>query len=94
MTRSELVDSVLAKNPDMTHKQAEDLMEVILREITHTLSEGGRVELRGFGIFSIRQREERQGRNPRTGEAIRISAKGIPFFKAGKLLRNRLNSDS
>tara|TARA_A100000171_G_C2129019_1_gene145412 strand:+ start:375 stop:653 length:279 start_codon:yes stop_codon:yes gene_type:complete len=91
MTRSELVDAILEKNPEMTQKQAENLMSVILNEITNTLSEGGRVELRGFGVFSVRQREEREGRNPRTGETVTVKAKGVPFFKAGKLLKDRLN---
>lgn len=91
MTRSELINTILDKNPDMTQKQAEGLVEVILGEITQALSDGNRVELRGFGVFSVRQREERQGRNPRTGEAVTVEAKGVPFFKAGKLLKDRLN---
>lgn len=92
MTRSELVEAVLEKNLEMTRKQGEHLVETILDEITQALAEKGRVELRGFGVFSVRQREARQGRNPRTGETVNVAAKGVPFFKAGKLLRDRLNA--
>ncbi len=67
-------------------------MNVILGRMTETLSEGGRVELRGFGAFSVRSRPARTGRNPRTGETVEVPAKSVPFFKSGKELRERLNA--
>lgn len=93
MTRSELVQRLLSKNNDVTHHQAEAVVGVILEEISEALSKGNRVELRGFGVFSVRKRRARLGRNPKTGEAVSVAAKGVPFFKAGKQLRERLNTD-
>ncbi|MBA4749376.1 MAG: integration host factor subunit beta [Alphaproteobacteria bacterium] len=93
MTRSELVQRLLAKNADVTHQQVENVVDIILDEISHALAQGSRVELRGFGVFSVRQRRARLGRNPKTGESVEVSAKGVPFFKAGKQLRDRLNAD-
>ncbi|MCE2950872.1 MAG: integration host factor subunit beta [Alphaproteobacteria bacterium] len=93
MTRSELVQKLLAKNTDVTHQQVENVVDIILDEISHALAQGSRVELRGFGVFSVRQRRARLGRNPKTGESVEVSAKGVPFFKAGKQLRDRLNAD-
>lgn len=91
MLRSELVARLADK---YSHLQAQDLekaVSVILDEITEALSRGDRVELRGFGAFSVRQRNARRGRNPRTGEAVPVPAKAVPFFKAGKELRARIN---
>jgi len=92
MTRSKLIQKVQALNPSLTLQQAEECVMIIFNKITQTLQLGGRVELRGFGIFTVRQREARAGRNPRTGESVEIQHKMVPFFKAGKELRDRINS--
>lgn len=92
MTRSELVQKILMHNPSITLAQAEECVSVILEEITAALAKRNRVELRGFGIFTVRDRDARIGRNPRTGQTVNVEAKSVPFFKAGKELRNRLNS--
>lgn len=91
MIRSELVARIAAENPHLTQSDAEMIVRTIFESITETLANGGRVEVRGFGAFSVRHREGRQGRNPRTGEAVAVEAKSVPFFKAGKELRDRLN---
>lgn len=92
MTRSELIQRVHKLNPGLTAQQAEKGVELIFDEIGSTLSKGGRVELRGFGVFTVRKRDQRVGRNPRTGETVRVDEKFVPFFKAGKELRARLNN--
>jgi integration host factor subunit beta len=82
---------------DFPHLRAdlvEQMATVALDQVAEALEEGRRVELRGFGAFSVRQREARQGRNPRTGEAVNVSAKRVPFFKPGKELRDRVNGGS
>ena len=91
MIRSELVAKIAAENPELTQAEAEKVVRTIFESITEALAKDGRVELRGFGAFSVRHREGRQGRNPRTGEAVDVEAKSVPFFKAGKELRDRLN---
>ncbi|WP_029086231.1 integration host factor subunit beta [Brevundimonas aveniformis] len=93
MIKSELIDRLAAENPHLTQKDVERIVNVILDEMTDALADGGRVELRGFGAFSVRSRPARQGRNPRTGDAVRVPAKSVPFFKSGKELRERLNAD-
>lgn len=93
MIKSELIDRLAAENPHLTQKDVEKIVGVILDQMTDALTEGGRVELRGFGAFSVRSRPARLGRNPRTGEAVRVPAKSVPFFKSGKELRERLNAD-
>lgn len=92
MTRSELVQRVHRKTPGITAAQAERGVELIFNEIGHTLAVGGRVELRGFGVFTVRKRDSRTGRNPRTGNVVKVDTKYVPFFKAGKILRDRLNT--
>jgi integration host factor subunit beta len=92
MTRSELIAKVAASFSDLTHGQVEEIVCKIFENITAALGEGCRVELRGFGTFSVRQRDARQGRNPRTAEPVLIPAKTIPFFKTGKNLRDLLNA--
>jgi integration host factor subunit beta len=77
---------------ELTHAEVERLVNVILGEMTGALADGGRVELRGFGAFSVRSRPARVGRNPRTGETVEVPAKAVPFFKSGKELRERLNA--
>jgi integration host factor subunit beta len=91
MTRSELVATLAAKNPHLMHRDVELIVSTVFDEITVALSRGDRVELRGFGAFSVRKRDARTGRNPRTGESVPVAEKGVPFFKAGKELRERLN---
>ena len=91
MTRSELIAKLAAKNPSLYHRDLERLVATILDEISGALENGDRVELRGFGAFSVRHRKARQGRNPRTGESVQVSEKKVPFFKMGKGMRERLN---
>ncbi len=91
MIRSELVASVAEQNPHLTLKDVERIVATVFDEITDALAQGRRVELRGFGAFSTRAREPRTGRNPRTGAAVKVDAKNVPYFKPGKELRERLN---
>ena len=91
MTRSELIAKLAAKNPTLYHHDIERLVSTILDEIGGALEHGDRVELRGFGDFSVRHRKSRMGRNPRTGSSVQVSEKKVPFFKMGKGMRERLN---
>ena len=91
MIRSELLAALAKTNPEVRADDIERLVDVFFDEIAQRLSEGGRVELRGFGAFSTRERDPRKGRNPRTGEAVDVPAKRVPFFKPGKEMRARLN---
>jgi integration host factor subunit beta len=91
MIKSELVQKISEFNPELPFKDVERLVATIFDEITRALSEGQRVELRGFGAFSTKSRRARTGRNPRTGEAVEVDPKRVPFFKCGKELRERLN---
>ena len=91
MIKSELVDQIAEKNPHLYHRDVERIINAVLDEIVRAMSEGDRVELRGFGAFSVKSRQARTGRNPRTGSAVDVSAKRVPFFKTGKELRDRLN---
>lgn len=91
MLRSELVAKLASENPDLKMEDLERVVSVILDEITLALQRGDRVELRGFGAFSVRKRKARIGRNPRTGETVSVEAKTVPFFRPGKELRARVN---
>jgi integration host factor subunit beta len=91
MTKSELIQRLAQRNPHLYHRDVELIVTAIFDEITAALSRGDRVELRGFGAFSVKRRDARQGRNPRTGDSVSISEKFVPFFKTGKQLRERLN---
>ncbi len=91
MLRSELVTKLAEDHPHLRHEDVERIVDVILDEISLALERGDRVELRGFGAFSVRKRDGRKGRNPRTGETVEVPAKTVPFFKAGKELRSRVN---
>ncbi|WP_257786336.1 integration host factor subunit beta [Aurantiacibacter gangjinensis] len=93
MIRSELLQALANDNPDLRAEDIEQVVDIFFDEITQRLAEGGRVELRGFGTFSTRERDARVGRNPRTGEAVNVPAKRVPYFKPGKEMRDRLNSD-
>ena len=92
MTKSELIARLAEANPHLYQRDVERIVTTIFDEITVALANGDRVELRGFGAFSVKRRGARVGRNPRTGEAVQVSAKYIPYFKTGKQLRNKLNS--
>ena len=91
MLRSELILKLADENPDLRPEDLEKVVSVILDEIADALARGDRVELRGFGAFSVRQRKARTGRNPRTGTPVQIEAKAVPFFRPGKELRARVN---
>ncbi|RIV82414.1 integration host factor subunit beta [Aurantiacibacter xanthus] len=93
MIRSELLQSLAEDNPDLRTEEVEQVVDLFFDEIAQRLSEGGRVELRGFGTFSTRQRDARSGRNPRTGDSVDVPAKKVPYFKPGKEIRERLNAD-
>jgi integration host factor subunit beta len=93
MIRSELIQKIADENPHLSQRDVERIVTTIFDEITDALASGNRVELRGFGAFSVKHREARTGRNPRTGEAVDIEEKWTPFFKAGKEMRERLNRD-
>ena len=91
MIKSELVIKIAEKNPHLYHRDVERIVNRVFDEVTHAMRDGNRVELRGFGAFSAKERQARTGRNPRTGEAVDVTEKRVPFFKTGKELRQRLN---
>ena len=91
MIRSELIQKIADENPHLFQRDVERIVSTIFEEITDALANGDRVELRGFGAFSVKTRDARVGRNPRTGEAVSVDHKNLPIIKTGKLLRDRLN---
>jgi integration host factor subunit beta len=91
MTKSELILKLAERNPHLYHRDVERIVTAIFDEITHALARGDRVELRGFGAFSVKNRPARTGRNPRTGAHVSVGKKAVPFFKTGKEMRERLN---
>jgi integration host factor subunit beta len=91
MIRSELIQKIADENPHLYQRDVERIVNTIFDEVTGAMARGDRVELRGFGAFSVKQRDARTGRNPRTGETVEVEQKHVPFFKTGKLLRDRLN---
>ena len=91
MTKSELIERITQLNPHLYHRDVEKIVSTIFEEITAALSTGNRVELRGFGAISVRRRGARTGRNPRTGETIKVAASMNPAFKAGKALKDAVN---
>ncbi|MDM7957955.1 integration host factor subunit beta [Blastomonas sp.] len=93
MIRSELLQHLADENPGLRPDEIEKILDIFFNNIIQRLAEGGRVELRGFGAFSTRSREPRKGRNPRTGEAVDVPGKRVPYFKPGKEMRARLNTD-
>lgn len=93
MTKSELILKLAEKNPHLPLRDVENVVSTFFETITHALERGQRVELRGFGAFSVKRRDARTGRNPRTGETVEVGEKFIPFFKTGKQLRDRLNEN-
>ena len=93
MTKSELIAKLSAKNPQLYVRDIELVVETVFGSISEALVRGDRVELRNFGAFSVKEREARVGRNPKTGESVQVDAKRLPAFKAGKALRDRLNDN-
>jgi integration host factor subunit beta len=91
MIRSELIQKVAEENPHLFQRDVERIVNTVFEEIIEAMARGDRVELRGFGAFSVKKRDARTGRNPRTGEAVDVDQKHVPFFKTGKALRDRLN---
>lgn len=91
MTKSELIAKLAEQNPYLYQRDIERIVNCFFDTIADALARGDRVELRGFGAFSVRQRDARRGRNPRTGESVAVEAKKVPFFKMGKGMRERLN---
>ena len=94
MIKSELVQRISAQNPHLYQRDVENIVNAILGEVVSALARGDRVELRGFGAFSVKRRDARVGRNPRTGDSVSVAEKHIPFFKTGKQLRDRLNQSA
>ena len=92
MTKSDLIQRLTERNPHLYQRDVERIVTTIFGRISNALSRGDRVELRGFGVFSVRRREARLGRNPRTGASVRVDGKHIPFFKTGSEMRARLNN--
>jgi integration host factor subunit beta len=92
MIRSELLQALARENPELRAEEVERVVDIFFDEISDRLAKGGRVELRGFGAFSTREREARQGRNPRTGDSVSVPGKKVPYFKPGKEMRARLNA--
>ncbi len=92
MIKSELIQRIAEKNPHLYQRDVERIVNTILDEIVRALADGNRVELRGFGAFTVKERKARVARNPRTGEPVRVADKKVPFFKTGKDLRERLNA--
>ncbi|MBB5516715.1 integration host factor subunit beta [Rubricella aquisinus] len=93
MIKSELIQKIADENPHLYHRDVERIVATVFDEIIEALADGKRVELRGFGAFSVKKRDARVGRNPRSGEQVEVEEKYVPFFKMGKLLRERLNAD-
>ena len=93
MTKSELIQKLADRNPHLLLRDLEKIVDTFFDEITDALVKGDRVELRGFGAFSVKHRDARVGRNPRTGETVQVAAKRLPFFKTGKALREKLNEE-
>jgi integration host factor subunit beta len=93
MIRSELIQKIANDSPHLYQRDVENIVNTIFEEIIGAMAKGDRVELRGFGAFSVKKRDARTGRNPRTGESVAVEQKHVPFFKTGKLLRDRLNGN-
>ena len=94
MIKSQLIKRLLNKNPHLIQKDVEKITSLILERVTSTLENEGRIEIRGFGSLSVRKRNAKNGRNPKTGESVFVPAKKVPIFKSGKGLRDRLNYKS
>ncbi|HGO5822658.1 TPA: integration host factor subunit beta [Mannheimia haemolytica] len=91
MTKSELIESLVSKNPNIQAKVVEECVKEVLEHLSSTMEKGERIEVRGFGSFSLHYREARVGRNPKTGDKVQLAAKHVPHFKAGKELKERVD---
>lgn len=91
MTKSELIERIAAKQPQLSVKDIELAVKTVLEHMSQTLASGERIEIRGFGSFSLHYREPRQGRNPKTGDTVELEGKHVPHFKPGKEMRERVN---
>ncbi|MEM8787774.1 MAG: integration host factor subunit beta [Pseudomonadota bacterium] len=94
MIKSELIQKIADENPHLYQRDVERIVATVFDKIIQAMADGNRVELRGFGAFSVKRRDSRVGRNPRTGDAVPVEEKYVPFFKTGKLLRDRLNGQA
>ena len=94
MTKSELIQRLAESHPHLYHRDVERIVGTVFDEISSALERGDRVELRGFGTFSVKHREARVGRNPRTGDTVQVAPKTVPFLKTGKQLRDLVNNGS
>ncbi|MDI4638940.1 MULTISPECIES: integration host factor subunit beta [Halomonadaceae] len=92
MTKSELIEQIAMRQPELSVKDVEAAVRIILDDVTDALADGGRVEIRGFGSFSLHYREPRTGRNPKTGDPVELEGKFVPHFKPGKELREQVNA--
>lgn len=92
MTKSELIQRLAESHPHLYHRDVERIVSTVFEEISAALERGDRVELRGFGTFSVKHRQARIGRNPRTGDTVEVASKTVPFFKTGKQLRDLVNN--
>lgn len=92
MTKSELIERLAMRYPELRAQDVEESVKLMIEKICQSLEKGDRVEIRGFGSFSLHYREARIGRNPKTGESVEVPAKSIPYFRAGKELRERVDS--
>ncbi len=91
MTKSELIDQIVSKQSQLSSKDVELAVKTMIEHMSEVLSTGGRIEIRGFGSFSLHYRAPRKGRNPKTGETVSLSGKYVPHFKPGKELKERVN---
>lgn len=91
MTRSELIEEVASKAANFTKKDVEMIVSTLFQSIAESLTKGEKIEIRGFGSFKVKKRNARKGRNPKSGEGIQVNSKRVPFFKAGKELKERVN---
>jgi integration host factor subunit beta len=94
MTKRELIEELLTRHQGLSHGESEAIVNAMFDAMAHGLARGERIEIRGFGSFGVKQRHARQGRNPKTGEAVTVAAKRIPFFRAGKELRAEVNVEA
>jgi integration host factor subunit beta len=92
MTKSELIETLARKRSDLPYREVEEAVKILLEQMSESLSEGERIEIRGFGSFSLHFRPPRVGRNPKTGESVTLTGKYVPHFKPGKEMRERVNS--
>ena len=91
MIKSDLIKKLAEENPHLYYRDIEKIINSILKEIVNALEDGNRVELRGFGAFAVKKRKERLGRNPKTGQNVKVKDKTVPYFRTGKTLRQKMN---